>query len=139
MATSTIPTLKANLVTRLQARAGLNGVQVSYGPPLPAPSRELIWCGVAKGQQDWQAMAVKGEQYDLELVISVRREGENMQAADERCFTIYAEVENEVRADKTVNGAVRQASITGFELGEFVTDSMREATLTVQLECQAEI
>jgi hypothetical protein len=139
LATSTIPAVKANLVAQLDARPGLTEVQVSYGPPLPNPSREMIWCGVAKGQQDWQAMAVKGEEYDLEIIISVIREGQDMQAADERCFAIYAELENQLRSDQTVNGAVMRATTAGFELGEHVTDTNREATLIVQVACQAQI
>ena len=43
MATSTIPTFKAALVARLQADAGLTGVQVSYGLPYPsAIEREAV-------------------------------------------------------------------------------------------------
>jgi len=137
MATSTIPAVKAALVAGLEARPALNSVQVSYGPPLPNPSREMIWCGIATGQQDWQAMNLKGEQYELEVIVSVIREGQDMQAADERCFAIYAELENMLRADRTVGGAVALASVAGFELGEYVTDSQRESTLTVQVACEA--
>jgi hypothetical protein len=78
-------------------------------------------------------MNVKGEQYSLEVIISVIREGQDMQAADERCFTIYAELETMVHADKTISGAVASASVAGFELGEYVTDSNRESMLTVQI------
>jgi hypothetical protein len=138
MATSTIPALKGNLVALLKARTGLTGVQVSYGPPLPNPSREFIWCGKATGEQAWMTVAkTKSEEYELEIVILVLREGADMQAADERCFALFAELENALRADTTVSGAVADATVAGFELGEFATDSSREASLTVQVACKA--
>lgn len=133
--------MKANLVTQLQARAGLAGVAVTYGPPLPM-GREFVWCGKATGQQSWMTIAAgKLEEYDLQVMVSVLREGTDMQAADARCFVIAAELETQLRTDRTVNGAVAVAAIEGFELAEGVAPdgTSRESTLTVQVACQAYI
>jgi hypothetical protein len=138
MATSTIPALKTNLVAQLQARAALSQVQVSYGPPLPNPGREFIWCSTTAGSQVWET-AAKGklEEYDQRVVILVVREGVNMQAADARCFALCAELENTLRTDPTVNGAVNDAYLGGFTLSEGAGDSERESTLIVQIHCRA--
>jgi hypothetical protein len=66
MATSTIPAVKANLVAGLTARAALSDVQVSYGPPLPNPSREMIWrrerpAGLAGDEREGGAIQPRGD------------------------------------------------------------------------------
>jgi hypothetical protein len=142
VASSSIPTLKQNLVTLLAARPALNGVQVSYGPPLPNPGREFVWCGKATGDQSWMTVGgTKLEEYDQQVLISVLREGVDMHAADARCFVLFAELEALLRADQTVTGAVAVAAVEGFELGEGVAPdgTSRESTLTVQVACQAYI
>jgi hypothetical protein len=142
VATSTIPTTKANLVTQLQARAGLAGVQVSYGPPLPNPQREYIWVGDVTGVQEFAAMAApnqRHEQYTVKTIIGVLKEGGDIQAADVRCFALMGEVEAQLRTDSTIGGAVAVCVITAIELAEFVApDGMnRTAQLVLEIECQA--
>jgi hypothetical protein len=144
MATSTIPTTKANLKTLLAARVGLTSVQISYGPPAVGTQREYIWLGDADGEQTYAAMAAGNqrlEEYDLSVIVDVILEGTGEQAADERCFAIQAEIENQIRSDKTVNGAVTDAQIGRFKLTEDVTqDGMtRTARLVTLLHCQAYI
>ena len=142
MATSTVPALKANLLTQLQARGGLAGVQVTYGPPLPNPDREFIWLGDVQGDQAFSAMAApnqRHEQYTLQVIVSVLREGTDLKTADERCFALCAELENQLRTDVTVNSAVSEAHVGTFRLTEFVApDGMnRRAELIVDVNCQA--
>lgn len=142
MATSTVPTLKANLVAQLQARGGLTGVQVSYGPPLPDPQREYIWVGDVDGQQEFAAMAApnqRHETYRVQVIVGVLHEGTDSKAADDRCFTLLGELEQQLRGDVTVNGAVALAALGTFTLTEFVApDGMnRTAQLVTQVDCQA--
>jgi|SRR5215471_10518954 len=142
MATSTIPTLKANLRTQLVARGGLSGVQVSYGAPLPATQREFIWLGDVNGEQEYgtyQAPNQRHEMYVLELILSVLKEGVDAKAADDRCFALFAEVETQLRSDPTVNGAVTESHLGLFRLTEFTApDGMnRSAQLVAELNCQA--
>jgi len=143
MATSSIPTVKANLVTQLRSRPALARVQVSYGAPLPNPEREFIWVGEVEGTQDWATFATAGgvsrhEAYRLTVVIWVSREGRGMQKADERCFALYAELENQLRGDVTVNGAVTDCKIGDFLLREFVgpDGTSRSSELSVKLDCE---
>jgi hypothetical protein len=141
MATSTVPTLKANLVTQLQARAGLSGIQVTNGPPLPAPSREYIWVGDTEGTQELAAFNApnqRHEVYNVKVVIHVEKDGTDTAATDARCFVLSAELENQLRADPTVSGAVNVAQLTTFRLTEFVQpDGMaRIAELVVDVNCQ---
>src|SRR6266498_2365858 len=137
MATSSVPTVKANLVTQLQAHAGLSGVQVTNGPPLPTPSREFIWVGTAEGKQEISTPALRHEEYGVDVVISVERKGTDIVAADARCFALAAELENQLRTDPTVNAAVEHAEMGGFRLGEFVgADGMRRVSeLTATVDC----
>lgn len=142
MATSTVPTLKANLKTALGLRAGLSGVQIAYGPPSVGMQREYLWLGDTDGQQQFAAMGtVNYEEYDLQVIVDVIREGEDEQSATARCFAIQAELENQLRTDNTVSGAVSAAQIGHFKLTENVTaDGMtRTARLVTLVHCQAYI
>lgn len=141
MATSSIPTLKANLVTQLSARGGLSGVQVSYGPPAPVQD-EYIWLGDTDGAQEYATYASpnqRHEAYQLQVVICKEMQGTGMQAADERCFALFAEVEAQLRTDPTVNSAVSEAHVGAYKLSEILSpDGMnRIAQLEVQVNCQA--
>lgn len=142
MATSTVPTFKANLVTQLQARPGLSGVQVSYGPPLPNPQREYVWVGDVTGDQMYAAMAApnqRHEEYRATVIVGVLKEGVDSKAADDRCFVLLGELETQLRGDITVNGAVSEAHLETFRLTEFVSPdgTNRTAQLILEVNCQA--
>lgn len=139
MASSSIPALKKSLRALLAARTALSDVQVVYGAPLPNPAREFIWLGDVTGSQDWATIGhTRVEDYDLDVLVSVAREGTDQQAATERAFELASEIELALRADQTVSGAVTVASFGGnVNLTELAsTDGMsRGAHLTVQVHC----
>jgi len=142
MATSTVPALKAALLSLLVARAGLSGVQVVYGAPLPNPGREFVSLGGTDGMQETAALGRlrREEEYRLTIYVSTIREGQGQQACTERAFEIAAEVENAVRSDPTVGGTVRTALVDGpFTLEEGATDTHRTALVTIALLCHARI
>jgi hypothetical protein len=142
MAASTIPALKAALVTSLSARAGLSGVQVVYGAPLPNPGREFVSIGGTRGQQSTAALGryAREEEYHLTVHVSALREGQDQQSCTERAFALAAEVEAQVRADPSVGGVVRTAVIDGpFTLEEGATDAHRTALVTLSILCTARI
>jgi hypothetical protein len=144
VATSTIPTAKANLKTQLAARGGLTGVQISYGPPAVGTQREYIWLGDTDGEQTYAAMAApnqRHEEYEMSVIIQASMEGTSEPAADARCFAIQAELENQIRSDGTLNGAVTDAQIGQFRLTEDVSpDGMtRTARLVTLIRCEAYI
>lgn len=142
--TSSIPTLKANLKAALQARAGLSGVQVSWGWP-SAPAKEMILLGdVRDGTQDPAGMRStphhRDETYSVEVTIWVERIGADQQSATERAFELAAEIEDELRNDLTVGGAVRTAQVQGrVEIEERASDRARLALLTINVHCKARL
>lgn len=93
--TSTVPAVKAALVTALAAASSLAGVQVTYGWP-PNPQREHLFIG---GTTDWeQEPGVFGgqgraESYGLELTIVASKPGAAQQTVTERAFVLLAAVE----------------------------------------------
>jgi hypothetical protein len=144
VAVSTIPAVKAALLARLESRPGLTGVQICYGAPIPNPSREFVWLGNVSGDQEWAAIGQlsRSEEYDLEVIVMVRREGSDQQACTERCFEIAEELAAELRSDPTlaIGGRAFVASFGGaIELEESASDTARGSTLTVGVHCMARI
>jgi len=139
---STAPVLKAALFTALGARAGLSGVTISYGAPLPSAPREFIALGDISGSQEFAALGAlrKDETYTLTVYCSVLREGNQQQTCTERAFTLASELEDLLRADPTVGGAVRVAQLAQpFALEEFANDQARQSVLTLGVEATQRI
>ena len=141
MATSTIPAFKNALYTRLAARSGLSGVQVSYGWPTGAVSREHIILGGVDGMQEFRTIGAQHrfEEYTVTVYINVLREGVQQQTCDERCLALMAELENELRADPTVNNTVLTAELGSFVLEPMANDQQREARLRGGVSVKARI
>jgi hypothetical protein len=144
MATSTIPALKKNLTAQLAANAGLTGVQVSYGAPIPNPGREYIWLGDVEGDDVPAALGRNrhAETYNLEVIIQSMHEGRDQEAATERAFTFRDLIDTQLRSDITVGGALGSgwAFVSGhFKLEELASDTQRGALLTIQVACEARI
>lgn len=146
MATSTIPTLKAALLEQLSARPGLHGVNVTWGISTSSPGSEWIWLGDTDGEQRAAALGAqrREETYDLSVVVSVVRQGRDVQEASLRAFEIVAEIENELRADASVGNVVRTAEIDGpfrleerYETGSNATQCEGRVILTIH--CAARI
>ncbi len=142
MATSTVPAFKAALLTRLQARTGLSGVQITYGWPNGAVKRESIMLGGVNGTQTFRTIGAtqKMEEYQLTVYITVIREGSGRQQnCDERALALMAELENELRPGITVNDTVLTAELASFDLQPMASAETREARLTVTIDVMARI
>lgn len=142
MATSTIPAFKAALLTALQARAGLSGVQVTYGWPSGQVKRESIMLGGVTGTQEFRTVGAtqKMENYSLTAYITVIKEGSALQqSADERALAIMAEIEAELRSDLTVGNTVLTAQVARYDLEPMASSETREARLTVTIDVMARI
>lgn len=141
MATSTIPAFKNALVTRLAARTGLDGVQVTYGWPVGAVKREHIMVGGADGTQEYRTIGAQHrfEEYVVQVYVNVIREGVQQQTCDERCLALLAEIENELRSDPTVGNTVMTAEVGSFNLESLANDQTREARLRVGIQVKARI
>lgn len=120
MAASTAPTVKANLITQLEARNGLEGVSVRWAFPAKDDhwprSKELIYLGDTTSEQEWSSLGPtlpREEHYTLALVVIVNRDGDDPQATEERCWELVAEVEDQLRDDPQVNSAIQRPSREG--------------------------
>ena len=103
MASTTIYSVKAALLTKLQADATLSALQVTYGDPGGAARREHVFIGdVTAVGQDPEALASgrrrRIETYTLDVIVSVQSKPQGLQENEERAITLAAAVEN-VAAD----------------------------------------
>ena len=115
MATSTVPAFMAALLTALEGRAGLDGVQKSWGVPRGDFQKEMVLLLDVDGSQTSAARGQhrREEEYDLRVFISVKRTRGEAQLATERAYALAAEIEAEVRANPTMTSTVRNARIEG--------------------------
>lgn len=100
MATSTVPAVKAALFTLLRDWPGLGGVQIEWARPSEdAMALESVWFGGARLAQKAEALGNqrRDETYTLDLVISIRRDGDEPQLCEQRMWDIVAEVEQLLR------------------------------------------
>jgi len=154
MATSTVPALKAALLARLTARAGLAGVQITYGKPHSSLEDEWIMLGDTSAgdptgeERAGQSSKVIGrrsreERYLLDVWVSVIGSGlEEQQVVTERAYELVAEIEDELGDDPTVNGIVRTAQVAdASELTEAIAKNgqHREAQVRVRVACAERI
>lgn len=154
MATSTVPALKAALLARLQARTGLTGVQITWGRPHGSLEREWIMLGDTRSvdptgqEKGGQSTAALGrqrreERYVLDVWVSVLKPAlEEQSTVTARAYALVAEIENELRADGSVGGAVRWALITdASDLSEALAKNAqeRESQVRVEIACAQRI
>jgi hypothetical protein len=144
--------LKANLLEALKLRAGLDGVQVTWGWP-KTPAKEMIALTDIRGRQEKAELgprrrANREESYKLEVIVKVEKQGVDQSIATLRAYALAAELEDQLLTDSTVGGVVREAQVGGrvgdpgrFDLEEFVTSdgAGRMAVLVIDVACQARV
>lgn len=128
MAASSAPAAKAALLALLQADAGLSGVQVEYAHPGAAIQQESIFfnrttendSSVALGQRK------RDEDYTLEVVVSVARDGNDPQGCEERCWALVAAIEDVVRANPDLSRTVSKFALyDGADVTPYVEGGQR--------------
>ena len=167
MSTSSIPTLKSALITRLNATTGISGsVGVSYGYPFPLTDvfakGENIYVGNTRpddptsgdspyaggGQRSASLGALhREERYVLEVDVWVAQDGrESQQTITERGFTIVGLVETSIRTwtattPAAYDGAVRWCLVTRVVHEEWISPNgdTRGVTVHIDLACSARI
>ena len=158
MAVSTIPAFKAALLARLQADAGLSGVQITYGHPYPLqPADEMVFLGNSVGANPTlatnapagQSSAAIGqyrreERYTLDVFASVHKHNREIQkTVTERAFAIAGVVETSLRVwtgeNPAFGGVVRWALVTGLDHVETVDVDNRYADVHIVVACAARI
>lgn len=132
--TSSIPTVKAALVTVLTA--ALPATQVIYGPvtAVTTTTDRVLTVGkvIGRREADSMSMSSASEQYTVELVNSVDTAGTAQQAADELVLADYAAGMAAVMADLTLGITGFAVSVTpfaDFELAEQADDNGRHAAV----------
>lgn len=130
MAASSAQAAKDSLFAMLQANTsiGVAGVQVTYGPPGPNVAGESVWLGrVASTELPSQlGQNKRREDYTIDVVILVARDGNDIQAYEQRLSVLRNAVETmlQTATGRTLNGAVNLwAEVVGFETDSEVADN----------------
>lgn len=108
MAISTVPAVKAKLVTLLTAASGLAGVKVTWTYPVDEDDigQEHIHFGDVTQSEVWHALGAlrREEDYTIELVILVKKYGDDPKATDDRLWVLREQVSTVLRSDPTLSG-----------------------------------
>lgn len=112
---STVPAAKAWLFTAITAQINDPTVQVVYDEPGTYENDDIIMVGdVRRTPSPLSMVGTMGayalqEDYEIDVVVSVYRGGDNAQTVYERACTLANTVEYVVRNDPTLGGAVPKA------------------------------
>ena len=145
MSTSRIPILKRNLVDVLKARDAIPASAVTYGWPTGALPNEWICVWDARQAWDQEPAAIqrvtqpREETFVLMVVISVVRPAGSQEQANERAFQFLGELEDALREDHSVMGAVRVAQVSGQSFEERDDGKNCECRLMVGVACEQRI
>lgn len=143
---TTIKPARANLHAALAAHTPFTGddVQVTFGLPADHEEQEVVALGgIEDPDEEDAALGAqrKEEAYVLLVLIKAHDPTGDAVSVDGRGFDLADEVRAVVHADRTLGGAVRDASATGTR-----TDGARAAEgggwvifLTVAITCRARI
>lgn len=121
------------LVTGLNARAGLAGVQISDEWPGDAEQElESIWVGDADSSEEVAGMKAgpidNTENYTIYLWVDVKTPGKRTKAARDRCTVLVGEVMRHIAENKrldTGGNKVVMARIGGWRYRPYVQDDGR--------------
>ena len=144
MAYSTIPAAKAQLLTTLQARPGLDGVLVAWGLPAELPEdRERVYVDDAINvDREWAQLGQLriDEHYTLRIHVEVYQAGDDQRTCEERMWEIAAEIEQAAVLDITLAGVLNWGAKPGaMDPRCFAYADGWLAQVTLNLECSARI
>ncbi|MBT9156865.1 MAG: hypothetical protein DDT37_01856 [Firmicutes bacterium] len=134
---STIPRFKGALLARLQADAGLAGIQISWGNPHPARlADELIIIDAATALQTSGSLGARerDERYRLDIIVSVSGPARaTQQSLEERAFALAAVIEKSITdwRESGLPQGVLWVQVEGISSGEAFTPQgdTREASV----------
>lgn len=144
---TTLFEFKSALVDALSARAGLTGVQVSYGFPNQEVSDEAIWLQDANSNNSiptYKAGAsVKVEEvYTVTVACQVlMSQGEPQETADARAVELLREVQQAVAENPRLIPTILHAQLTGWRHhgGPLETGGGHGSRFDVQVEVRARL
>lgn len=132
------------LATQLRARAGLTGVEVRTAHPGAKLPTEAIVMLSFDGDQRWAALG-KGSREETFLIptsIYVSKPGATetvAKACQDRVVALFAEVENQLRTDPSINSTVRVGAIRNPVAEQGYGDRDRWCEVMFQVECNVRI
>lgn len=145
---STVPAATLYLHTQLTTQINDTAVLVQYGPPGPNQPDDIVAIGldidqesvpyqmVGSGQAGWL-----DETYTVDITISVFRGGDDPRAAHERAWTLKNAVDQVVRGDPTLGGAVLVSWPSGVSSRQDLEEQHKGRTvmLVQRVTCRARI
>lgn len=141
---STIPAVKAALVSTITDAIADPDVEVTWSTPRGDKARDWVRVGDVTGQQSAAALGRqrRQEDYRVEVLVSViRSDVESPQAVAERAYALAGEIEDALRADESLGGVAGLvwARVEKTDLAEGVAGGERWAEVTVHIACMARI
>lgn len=141
MASSTIPTAKAGILTLLAARPALASVQRVWAHPGQLIEKESIFFLEALEEESPAAIGQlkREENYTIDLLVSVLQDGDDAKACEERAWALVAEVETALRAEPKPAAGVLWATVSAKRLNNFPGPESRTSEITVVISVKARI
>lgn len=143
---STVPTVRAQLVALLAARAGLAGVQVAYTHPGEATTFETVFLGDSRGTSEPATIRAgrkaRHEHFTIDVWVEVVRDGPDAQTASERSWALAGEVEDMLADDPSLGlSQPFWAVLAEEDQSVYVEDSHRGyvSRLRLGIECEARL
>jgi hypothetical protein len=115
---TTAPAARTALLSMLSERSALDDTTVrrTAATRVEDVTASMIWLQGVESTQDTAGIGMRRrtEDYVLVLVLSTVTPGDDPETAESRCFDLLAEVEETLREDPTLDGALRTDAMKGF-------------------------
>ena len=140
---SSIPAAKAKVLELLRARPALAAIQVEWAYQKD-PAREAVFLGDAFIEEKAAALGTtrpREESYALDVIVSVKHEGNDAEGAERRMWQLVAEVEDALHDSPALGnaGGIYQAVIEGKAVQTFPADQSRVADCAIGIRIHARI
>lgn len=149
MATSAIPAAIDALLVALRGAAGLSGVDVFDGQPMTGENPDHVCVGhdpldplnAVEASQTPASLGNRAREESFDILCSLGSWSGDDKMSDRRtrALALFAVVETVVRANVTLNGAVRTAQIGTYTLVQEQTDQGSSAGLRFRIACSARL
>lgn len=144
MATSTVPAVKAALLTALTTALG--SVQVKYAHPGDTIAKECVFMADAEFDSEDSSIGQVShyETYTVPVWVDVLSEGNDVQAAEARMWVLVGLVEAAVRSNGTLSATpgLLSATVTGPNAKapqNYITDQAWASRCRIAVQCKAKI
>jgi len=143
VAATSAPAVKAALLTLMRATGSLSDVQLEYAHPGATIQQEYVFYHKTSEREKAAALGRKrrDEDYVIELIVGVARDGNDAQAAEERCWAIVSIIENLVRLNPGQAGDVMEGIVSGWVVwgGAEMTPLIEAGQRLAEAVCRVEV